>query len=185
MYAPTASAAGAGGSAKPTSSQEIAGGMVAGGTFINFKAGMQSSSRELVAKTVFEMSKGSKFYANEQRKADHSDARIAEIKQRLAQRMDPAGEASALRSIDRQIAEMEANRDLTRTYMVVDMDAFYAKVEERHDLSLRGQPFAVGGIGMICTANYEARKYGVRRRRRRRLPQQYTYIHEARPPPVS
>ena len=57
---------------------------------------------------------GSKFYANEQRKSDHSDARIAEIKAKLSQRMDSVAEAAALRTIDRQIAELEAKRDLTR-----------------------------------------------------------------------
>jgi DNA polymerase kappa len=44
----------------------------------------------------------------------------------------------------------------------MDMDAFYAAVEERDDHTLRGVPFAVGGIGMISTANYVARKFGVR-----------------------
>jgi DNA polymerase kappa len=39
---------------------------------------------------------------------------------------------------------------------------FYAAVEMRDNPDLRGKPVAVGGIKMICTANYEARKYGVR-----------------------
>lgn len=37
------------------------------------------------------------------------------------------------------------------------MDAFYASVEELHDPSLANKPMAVGGMGMICTANYEVR----------------------------
>jgi len=47
----------------------------------------------------------------------------------------------------------------------IDMDCFYAAVEERENPSLRGRPVAVGGHGrrsVICTANYEARKYGCR-----------------------
>ena len=47
----------------------------------------------------------------------------------------------------------------------IDMDCFYAAVEEREKPELRGQPVAVGGSsrrGVICAANYEARKYGVR-----------------------
>lgn len=47
----------------------------------------------------------------------------------------------------------------------IDMDCFYAAIEEREDPSLRGQPVAVGGgsrRGVVCTANYEARKFGVR-----------------------
>ena len=41
-------------------------------------------------------------------------------------------------------------------------DAFYAAVEERDQPSLKDQPMAVGGMGMLSTSNYLARKYGVR-----------------------
>ena len=48
--------------------------------------------------------------------------------------------------------------------MHIDMDAFYASVEERDNPKLIGHPVIVGGKsrhGIVTTANYEARKFGV------------------------
>ena len=53
-----------------------------------------------------------------------------------------------------------------RRIIHVDMDCFYAAVEERERPDLRGRPLGVGGSrerrGVLTTCNYEARKYGVR-----------------------
>jgi len=55
--------------------------------------------------------------------------------------------------------------NLQRKIIHIDMDCFYAAIEIRDDPSLNGKPVAVGGAsnsrGVLCTCNYEARKFGV------------------------
>ncbi|KAJ3375328.1 hypothetical protein GGF31_004446 [Allomyces arbusculus] len=126
------------------------------------KAGMNQVDRAKINARIAELSKGSAYYENEERKSEANRQRELRLLDQVRE-MRPIAQSEPHRAkIARRIAELEATRDLTQTIVHLDMDAFYASVEERDLPELKTKPMAVGSTMMLCTANYEARKYGVR-----------------------
>lgn len=145
------------------------------------KAGLQNVDKQHVNKIIYEMSKNSKFFKNEQRKTQKTQERIKQLHEKLreivlqkaSQSPDFVGKSviEEWRKVDwekeefeisKLVEQLEMNRDLNSTWIHIDMDAFFVSVELRDNPQLIGKPVAVGGKAMISTSNYEARKYGVR-----------------------
>nr|XP_027112637.1 DNA polymerase kappa isoform X2 [Coffea arabica] len=129
--------------------------------YTNAKAGMEGVDKERVQRIVYEMSKGSKYFENEERKEACMMQKIENMRARSA-KLTAADLSHYQKVADKKILELEAHRDLSRIWLHVDMDAFYAAVETLCNPALQGKPMAVGSMSMISTANYEARKFGVR-----------------------
>nr|GMC89586.1 DNA polymerase kappa isoform X1 [Ipomoea batatas] len=129
--------------------------------YTNAKAGMEGVDKEKVQRVVYEMSKGSKYFENEERKEGYMKQKIEHMRAQCLKLTKP--DISHYQKLaEKRILELEATRDLSRIWIHVDMDAFYAAVETLSNPSLQGKPMAVGTLSMLSTANYEARKFGVR-----------------------
>ncbi|MCL7022537.1 hypothetical protein MKW94_030264 [Papaver nudicaule] len=129
--------------------------------YTNAKAGMDGVDKEKVQKIVYEMSKGSKYFENEERKDAYIKQKIDNMRAQC-EKLTETDISHYQMVADKRMVELEEARDLSKNWLHVDMDAFYAAVETLANPSLEGKPMAVGSTSMICTANYEARKFGVR-----------------------
>eukprot|EP01041_Mallomonas_annulata_P010692 gene10692-22326_t len=127
------------------------------------KAGMDGIDKVLQSNIIYEMSKNSAFFKNAKQKDAKTDQKIMTIKESIAQLNNNKGRFDLLKEKSfRDLAAAEEQRTLHRVCCVLDMDMFFAAVEIRDNPTLKDQPMAVGGLDMICTANYIARKFGVR-----------------------
>jgi DNA polymerase kappa len=93
------------------------------------KAGQDSVDQKKVSEIIYNASKGSKFFNNEEARDRNLTEKINRIltnKQQL-EKLDLSHE---LRRADEYIAELELGRDLSQVVVHIDCDAFYAAVEE-------------------------------------------------------
>ncbi|KAI0369692.1 DNA/RNA polymerase [Pilatotrama ljubarskyi] len=124
------------------------------------KAGLAKDQTE-INRIIAEVSKGSKFYENEKRKDKDLTERIERILKLRDEVIKGVDLKKVEQGVDKMIAQLEARRDLSQVIVHVDMDAFFASVEVLDNPALASKPFAVG-TGVVSTASYEARKFGVR-----------------------
>ncbi|KAK9711333.1 hypothetical protein K7432_007912 [Basidiobolus ranarum] len=126
------------------------------------KAGLSGVDKDKINKIIYDSSKNSRFFQNEERKEEKTQSRINELLKRYEQIKGQVDQPEVIALVKKRVAEIETRRDLTQAIVHVDMDAFYAAVELRDNPHLVGKPIAIGGEQMLSTASYEARKYGVR-----------------------
>ncbi|KAJ8602248.1 hypothetical protein CTAYLR_003626 [Chrysophaeum taylorii] len=124
------------------------------------KGGQGDIDREKINAIVMSLTKESKF--TKEKLAHHSEAEkwAAEARRKVAT-LDAAQRSVAAHHVRQNEARLEASRS-SRWCAVIDFDMFFAAVEIRDRPELREKPVAVGGLGMISTANYVARRWGVR-----------------------
>ncbi|VUC30019.1 unnamed protein product [Clonostachys rosea] len=124
------------------------------------KAGQDKVDQTKVSEIIYNASKGSKYFNREEVRDKVLSQKIEQILARK-RRLEKLDLTRDLRNADRQLAELEATRDLSQHIVHIDCDAFYAAVEQLERPELKDVPFAVGG-GVLTTCNYVARQFGCR-----------------------
>ncbi|KAI9689029.1 MAG: hypothetical protein M1822_000766 [Bathelium mastoideum] len=124
------------------------------------KSGQDGVDQTKVSEIIYNASKGSKYFNNEEFRDKNLTQKIERILARKRQ-LDKLDTSSHVRRADEYITELELSRDLSQSVVHIDCDAFYAAVEEIDRPELKDVPFAVGK-GVLTTCNYHARRFGCR-----------------------
>uniref|UniRef100_A0A914CV45 DNA polymerase kappa n=1 Tax=Acrobeloides nanus TaxID=290746 RepID=A0A914CV45_9BILA len=124
------------------------------------KAGMTGLDKEKIQK-IISSNTSSNFQEYSSKQIHRIEARIKRNNELLS-RLSQEEIAKAESEMNLEAAHIEAERELTRVKVHIDMDAFFASVEMRDDPTLRSIPMGVGTDLMLGTSNYIARKFGVR-----------------------
>ncbi|CAI2182667.1 13190_t:CDS:2 [Funneliformis geosporum] len=128
---------------------------------VTHKAGFDGVDQVKVNKILKRLEESSPFGQLKAKKDAELQEKI-EDQRRVFERLQAQDLTFAKSRVELCINKMEEERDLSKYIVCVDMDAYYASVEERDDPTLVEKPMGVGDSAMLCTANYTARKFGVR-----------------------
>ena len=111
------------------------------------KSGQDGVDQHKVSEIIYNASKGSKYFYNEEVKDSNLTIKIARIlaKKKELERLEALGGLrQELKKADEYIAKLECERVLSQVVVHIDCDAFYAAVEELDRPELKEVPFAVG-----------------------------------------
>ncbi|CAG8435954.1 4245_t:CDS:2 [Funneliformis mosseae] len=128
---------------------------------ITHKAGFDGVDQVKVNKILKKLEESSRFGQLKAKKDAELQEKIEE-QRRIFERLQAQDLTFVKSRVEHCINKVEEDRDLSKYIVCVDMDAYYASVEERDDPTLVDKPMGVGDSAMLCTANYTARKFGVR-----------------------
>lgn len=136
-------------------------------TFDNRKAGLQNVDKTKTEEIIAEISKGSNFYRNEELKLQKRQAYLNKLLEKSKKydswcKLNPNAYRTLLQRVDEIERTIEKERCLDSVFAHLDMDMFYAAVEEKKNPALKVLPVGVGSFSMLSTTNYVARQYGVR-----------------------
>ncbi|KAK9459505.1 uncharacterized protein V1516DRAFT_680087 [Lipomyces oligophaga] len=124
------------------------------------KSGQSGVDQNAISQIIYRASEGSKYFER-QRQQERELTKKVHATLRLAASVSKQELTAAQQRVKVLMKQAESTRVLDQTIVHLDCDAFYASVEELDFPELKTKPFAVGG-GVLCTCNYEARKFGVR-----------------------
>eukprot|EP00347_Sterkiella_histriomuscorum_P000280 403376484 len=127
------------------------------------KAGMENFNENKVDQMLKESITNKQYYITQEEKIEKVEAKVAAYKAKIQQyRQNTQLWEKTQQEVKRRLEIYRKERNITRTWLHVDMDMFYAAIEIRDRPDLKEKPVAVGDYSMIQTTNYVAREFGVR-----------------------
>lgn len=104
------------------------------------------------------------YLLKEHKQSEQLQKRSLQIKQKIAQELESSHKhiQIAEETIEKMIKVLNTNAKTTETWIYIDMDMFYASIEIRDNPNLADKPVCVTNGSIISTANYVARRFGIK-----------------------